>query len=608
MTTPLVSRALLAGWMCLATTGAAFGQGDPLPAPTVRSVVRRPPPAAYEAPDLRALAPRGANDLRDVIERFEDDFGALTRFFATQGSPARERVLRQFYGAWLAGVERIDFDALGPDAKIDWVLFRNTLKHRSRELVLARARVDEIASLLPFAPNVMELKEARQLVTPLDAQKAAATLIDLGKQVEQAARKLRAPDAPKMKSTVASRASQSAQSLRQTLKDWFGFYNGYDPAFTWWAAEPYKQLDKGLEAYAGALREKGAGIRQGDRDTIVGDPIGREALLSELEAEMIPYTPEELIALANKEFAWCQAEMLKASRDLGYGDDWRKALGHVKNLYVPAGQQPALILEQALEAIEYVQKHNLVTVPPLARDTWRMEMMTPERQRINPFFTGGEVISVSYPTDGMSHEQKLMSMRGNNIHFSRATVFHELIPGHHLQGYMTRRHRPYRSLFRTPFWGEGWALHWEMLFWDLGFQQSPENRIGMLFWRSHRAARIIFSLSFHLEKMTAQECVDLLVDKVGHERENAAAEVRRSFEGRYSPLYQAAYMLGALQFRALHKELAGTGKMTNRDFHDAILKLNTMPVAMVRASLTQEKVTRDFTSSWKFYGDLSAAR
>ena len=31
----------------------------------------------------------------------------------------------------------------------------------------------------------------------------------------------------------------------------------------------------------------------------------------------------------------------------------------------------------------------------------------------------------------------MMSMRGNNIHFSRATVHHELIPGHHLQGYMT---------------------------------------------------------------------------------------------------------------------------------------------------------------------------
>ena len=60
-------------------------------------------------------------------------------------------------------------------------------------------------------------------------------------------------------------------------------------------------------------------------------------------------------------------------------------------------------------------------------------MMSPERQLVAPFFLGGETILVSYPTDGMTHEQKLMSLRGNNKHFARATVHHELIPGHHLQ-------------------------------------------------------------------------------------------------------------------------------------------------------------------------------
>ena len=49
--------------------------------------------------------------------------------------------------------------------------------------------------------------------------------------------------------------------------------------------------------------------------------------------------------------------------------------------------------------------------------------------------------------DGMTHEQKMMSMRGNNPHFARAVTHHELIPGHHLQGYMTNRYRPYRERF-----------------------------------------------------------------------------------------------------------------------------------------------------------------
>ena len=62
---------------------------------------------------------------------------------------------------------------------------------------------------------------------------------------------------------------------------------------------------------------------------MIGDPIGREALLDWLAAEMIPYTPEELIDLAEQEFAWCEVEMKRAARDLGCGDDWHKALDKV---------------------------------------------------------------------------------------------------------------------------------------------------------------------------------------------------------------------------------------------------------------------------------------
>ena len=36
-------------------------------------------------------------------------------------------------------------------------------------------------------------------------------------------------------------------------------------------------------------------------------------------------------------------QMLAVSRELGYGDDWKTALNHVKNSYVPAGKQPELI-------------------------------------------------------------------------------------------------------------------------------------------------------------------------------------------------------------------------------------------------------------------------
>jgi uncharacterized protein (DUF885 family) len=194
----------------------------------------------------------------------------------------------------------------------------------------------------------------------------------------------------------------------------------------------------------------------------------------------------------------------------------------------------------------------------------------------------------------MAHEDKLAAMRGNNRHFMRIVTPHELIPGHHLQRYAAARSRTWRSLFSTPFYVEGWALHWEMLLWDLGYADSPEDRVGLLFWRMHRCARIIVSLRFHLGTMSPAEMVDFLVRRVGHEPMGATSEVRRYIGGSYGPLYQAGYMLGGLQLRALHKALVAPGGLTNRAFHDAVLAQNAIPIALVRAALTNHALPRDW--------------
>jgi hypothetical protein len=99
--------------------------------------------------------------------------------------------------------------------------------------------------------------------------------------------------------------------------------------------------------------------------------------------------------------------------------------------------------------LPFLKKNDLLTIPPIAEETWRMRMMPPRQQLISPFFLGGEVLQIAYPTDAMDHEAKLMSMRGNNPHFSRATVHHELIAGHHLQGFMNNRYKTYRHYPHT---------------------------------------------------------------------------------------------------------------------------------------------------------------
>ena len=598
-----VATAIL--YLCLVTTGLSYSNDNSAVAGALQG---------KNTPESGKLLSANGNELHDLLVRFDRDHQALGRTYTTPMSETRQERLEQFYKAWLNRTKAIEFKSLSQDAKVDYLLFENLLSYRLRRLAITAKDNAEVAPIVPFAEGIISIQESRQRMEPIDPAAAASKLDTIREEVEAVRKVLEekldaeedSDDLP-FERSVSNRALARIGNLKNSLNNWYEYYHGYDPLFTWWAEEPYTNLNKTLESYTEFVRDRLVGIEEDDNTTIIGDPIGREALLLELKNEMIPYTPEELIAIANKEFAWCDAEMLRASNELGYGDDWHAALEHVKTLHVEPGEQPDLIRDLVLESTDFVEVRDLVTVPDLAKEIWRIEMMSPERQLVNPFFTGGETISVSYPTNTMTHEQKLMSMRGNNRHFSRATVHHEIVPGHHLQLFMADRHRTYRKLFRTPFAVEGWALYWEMLLWDLDFQQSPEDRIGMLFWRMHRSARIIFSLSFHLDKMTPQECIDFLVERVGHERENAEGEVRRSFAGNYSPLYQCAYLLGGLQIRALHRDLVASGEMSNKDFHDSILQLNSIPIEMVRATLTEQDLSRRFTTKWKFYGDNPGA-
>jgi hypothetical protein len=226
------------------------------------------------------------------------------------------------------------------------------------------------------------------MIKPVDGEKAAGDIFEVSKQIAAMKIKIREGKIEVDKSS-AFKAANSVEKLRYHLAEWFGFFKGYDPMFTWWVTEPYSRVERELGEFGVIIREVLVGIKLGDEDAIVGEPIGKDGLLADLEAEMIPYSPEELTQIGEKEYVWCEAEMKKASRDLGYGDEWRKALEHVKNLYVGPGKQPQLIHFLVTEAIDYVKEHDLVTVPKIAEETWRMFMMSPARQKVNPFFLGG---------------------------------------------------------------------------------------------------------------------------------------------------------------------------------------------------------------------------
>lgn len=535
-----------------------------------------------------------------LMTQLRADRGSLERFYFIQNSPERRERFKLLYNDYLTRLGQLPFEKMAVGDRADYLLLKRDLENELALLSAEEKEMKVVEKYVTIGSPIYELEKKRRRGLHLESNQVARQLDEVNKSIRDTMKKLKQD--PNLTREVASRAEGAIKGQQQALKSVFEFYDGYDPQFSWWVTKPYQRLDTTLTKFAAALKVKvdEASLPKDDGSGIIGNPIGREELLRLLQYEMIPYSPEELVEIANKEFAWCDAELLKASREMGFGDNWKHAQEKVKQTYVPEGYQPEAMLKLYNESVEFLKKHDLVTIPPIAEETWRMSMMSPRQQLVSPFFLGGEVLQIAYPTDGMSHDDKLMSMRGNNPHFSRATVHHELIAGHHLQGFMNNRYKAYRN-FRTPFWTEGWALYWELILWDMNFPQSPEDKIGMLFWRMHRCARIIFSLNYHLNKWTPQQCIDFLVDRVGHERANAEAEVRRSFTGGYGSLYQLAYMTGAFQFYALKKELVDSGKMTYKQYHDAVLQENSMPIEMLRAILTNQKLTKDFKTSWKFY-------
>jgi hypothetical protein len=561
-----------------------------------------------------------AEDLRprvgfeDSVRTFDADRRRIAQAYDLPWSQQRNERLDRFYQEWQLTLRTVDFLALDQPGRVDCLALRERLVYERAMLAEERLRLAEMEPLLPFLVGINRLQSLRWSGAPVDLPSAALlvgaipgqvrdvrTRLERGLEAKKKPGEVAAGDALAIAPLLAQRAAAASEEILQTLMRWRDAYQGSLPEFSFWMKVPLDEADQALKDYRKFLREEIAGLKGKPDDPLLGAPVGAEGLTRDLAVEFLPYSAAELLAIGERELAWGEARMREAAREMGLGDDWKVALAKVKEAYVPPGQQDAYITEQAREAIAFVRRHDLVSVPALCEESWRITMVTSEEQRQLPYVAyNGANILAAYAREDMQTDDKLMSMRGNNRHFTRLTTAHELIPGHHLQAFFAERHRAYRRVFWTPFLVEGWALHWEMELWNRGFARSPQDRIGMLFWRMHRAARIIVTLRFHLGQMTPAEMVEFLIDRVGHERSGATSEVRRYISGGYSTLYQCSYMIGALQLQALQREAVANGRMTAKAFNDAVLRCGPIPIELMRAELLGIPLTSTSTPTWRF--------
>ncbi len=242
-----------------------------------------------------------------------------------------------------------------------------------------------------------------------------------------------------------------------------------------------------------------------------------------LERELLPHAPEE-DACGPERYALESRYFLGAAVDLEETYRWGQqevASLHAQMAQIAEGLEPGASVERGVELLDADERYQLHGTDALK--AWMQERADaviaeladvhfdiPEPVRtiecmIAPTQTGG--IYYTGPSDDFSRPGRMWwSVPKGNTDFRTwnelTTVYHEGVPGHHLQVAQT----VYRSQLlnkwrRLEAWtsghGEGWALYAERLMAELGYMDDPGNRMGWLAGQSLRAARVVIDIGVH---------------------------------------------------------------------------------------------------------------
>ena len=214
--------------------------------------------------------------------------------------------------------------------------------------------------------------------------------------------------------------------------------------------------------------------------------------------------------------------------------------------------------------------------------------------RIDPAGTGG--IFYTPPSDDFTRPGRMwwsVPQAQDTFHTWQelTTVFHEGVPGHHLQIGQTLVERDKLNLWRrVACWnsghGEGWALYAEQLMAELGYHEDPGTRMGLLDAQRLRAARVVLDIGVHLGKKVPEGTGiwDASYAKSFLRENSAMDEANLRFElNRYLgwPGQAPSYALGQRLWQQTRDEAVAQGQSV-RDFHRHALSLGSIPMSILR--------------------------
>ena len=249
------------------------------------------------------------------------------------------------------------------------------------------------------------------------------------------------------------------------------------------------------------------------------------------------------------------------------------------------------------ETTEFVRARNFVTVPDEPLEI----ILMPEFQRgvavaycdsPGPLDKGQRTFyAVSPIPDDWTPAQVDSFLREYNTRSIANLTIHEAMPGHYLQIAHSNRHPSVvRAMLGSGPFIEGWAVYAERVMQEQGFRaDDPLMRLVQLKWYLRSITNAIMDSAIHVDGMTQEQAMQLMVETgFQEEREAAGKWVRAQLSSAQLSTYFVGYQEHA-DMRAEAERRAGA-KFDPKAYHDAALSFGSPPVRFVRALLFEEPI------------------
>ena len=249
------------------------------------------------------------------------------------------------------------------------------------------------------------------------------------------------------------------------------------------------------------------------------------------------------------------------------------------------------------QAIEFTREHDLVEVPDAPIEI----IIMPEFQRgvsvaycdsPGPLDAGQTTFYAVAPLpEDWTEEQIESFLREYNLFSMQDLTVHEGVPGHFLQLALSNRYpSTLRAVLGSGPFIEGWAVYAERIMVEAGYLDGdPLMKLIQLKWYLRAVTNAILDQAIHIDGMTEEEAMQLMVEGAFQEESEAAGKwVRAQLTSAQLSTYFVGYQEHA-DLRAEWERLQGDS-FSSRKFHDQVLSYGSPPVQYVRALMLDEAI------------------